>query len=281
MKLLIDADSAIYKAGLSNETRKYVAMDEDGGTLAEFRYKKDIEAWVTTQEKPESILVARSREVGPLGYSIGNLKRLCNKMIAPPFPEGTEITYQMYIQGEDNFRHDIYPDYKANRTSADKPVHTEEMLAYLRDVWGAITVDFEETDDRVSYLHYMAPKETTCIVTIDKDLKNTPGWNYNYDKEELHYVTEKEAELHFARQLLKGDKGDNIPNLPRVGDKTAEKILPEWRADWLDVVKAEYIKHYPEDTEFLHLNMNGSLLWMRRLPEEIWDYRYKFIRGVK
>ena len=97
----------------------------------------------------------------------------------------------------------------------------------------------------------------------------------------MHYVTEKEAELHFARQLLKGDKGDNIPNLPRVGDKTAEKILPEWRADWLDVVKAEYIKHYPEDAEFLHLNMNGSLLWMRRLPEEIWDYRYKFIRGVK
>ena len=58
--------------------------------------------------------------------------------------------------------------------------------------------------------------------------------------------------------------------------------LPEWRDDWLDVVKAEYQKHYPDDIEWTKkLDMVGSLLWMRRAPEEIWDMEYEFKREIK
>lgn len=270
MHLLVDADSAIYKAGLSNETRKYLAIDEDGNSLAEFRYKKDFDLWLSLKEEPESIICARDRTVGPLAYTLGNLKRIItDKMLSIE-----HTSYQLYIQGKDNFRYDIYPEYKGNRQPDTKPVHMKEMEKYLIERWGAIVVDGEETDDRVSILHSTMPIET-CIVTIDKDLLNTPGWNYNYDKCLLVNITKEEAELNFARQLLTGDSTDNIPGLAGVGAKTAEKLLPEWRKDWLDVVREEYTKHYKMDADAT-LERNGILLWMRRKEEEMWSIDYEF-----
>ena len=276
--LLIDADSALYKAGLSNETRKYTVMTEEGTTVAEFRYKKDMLAFLAEPDR-EELIWAKSREVGPVHYSIGNLKRICNQMITPPFAEDEEITYQMYIQGSGNFREEIYEDYKGNRNSADKPVHMEEMVDYLKNVWGAIVVEGEETDDKVSYLQYQSYMSSTypstCIVTIDKDLKNTPGYNYNYDKKELIFITPEEADLNFARQLLTGDSTDNIPGLKGMGPKTAVKILPEWREDWLDIVIHHYKAKIGAKWEDW-LNLNGRLLHMRREPNEVWDIDYDY-----
>lgn len=263
MHLLIDADSAIYKAGLSNETRTYIALSQELLTLAEFRYKKDYDAWLAAQENKDDIISARSREVGPLGFTLGNVKRIIlDNMLATP-----HTSYQLFVQGEDNFRYDIYSQYKANRDPDSKPVHIAEIKKYLVERWGALVVDGEETDDRVSWLQCTMPVET-CIVSIDKDLLNTPGWHYNYDTGELFEVSEQDAELHFARQLLTGDSTDNIPGLPRVGKKTAEKILPEWVPDWMDIVKAEYDK---KNVSHELLERNGILLWMRREPNEMWS----------
>ena len=262
----------MYKAGLSNESRSYLVTDIEANPIAEFKYKRQLDKWKEvigeeTWEK-EGYRISRNREVGPVEYSLANVKRIVKAMTewAP------DATWQLFIQGDNNFRNDLYDLYKANRDPDDKPVHLKEIRQYLIDKWGAIIVDGEETDDRVSILQCTMPTDT-CIVSIDKDLLNTPGWHYNYDSEYYHKVEPEEALLNFARQLLTGDSTDNIPGLKRVGKKTAEKILPEYREDWLNIVRKEYEKQGLGEEILLR---NGRLLWMRRKDGELWDFDYDY-----
>lgn len=273
MHLLIDADSAVYKAGLSNESRSYLVTDIEATPIAEFKYKKQLDAWkeVIGEEKweGEGYRISKNREVGPVEYSLANVKRIVKQMTEWGAPD--PVSWQLYIQGDNNFRNDIYDAYKANRDPDDKPVHLKEIRQYLVDKWGAIIVDGEETDDRVSILQCTMETDT-CIVSIDKDLLNTPGWHYNYDSELYRFIDPAQAMLNFARQMLTGDSTDNIPGLKRVGKKTAEKILPKYREDWLDVVLKEYEKQGlgPATAE-----RNGQLLWMRRKENEMWSLDYE------
>ena len=161
-------------------------------------------------------------------------------------------TMDVYIAGDGNFRDDvaITKTYKGTR-KADKPVHYEAIRKYLREKWGARSVDGIETDDVVSMILYEDFCEHNgdpyvCEVVCaspDKDLKNTPGWHYNYQKDTLFWVTEQQAARHFAFQMLSGDRVDHIPGLPYCtpsiieefglskaaergcGDGTAKKII--------------------------------------------------------
>ena len=97
---------------------------------------------------------------------------------------------------------------------------------------GAILVEGWEADDQVSIdsRAYFSP----VIATIDKDLDQIPGRHYDYLKKTFYTVDEEEAMWMFYRQILSGDNVDNIPGLPRVGMKTAQKWLEEWHEDWAE-----------------------------------------------
>src|SRR5690606_25139685 len=79
----------------------------------------------------------------------------------------------------------------------------------------------------IAYRGYLANPEnpTTVCVSIDKDLRNTPGYHFNLDKsEEPELVTLEEANRGFYQQLLKGDKTvDNIPGCEGLSKITATK----------------------------------------------------------
>jgi len=113
----------------------------------------------------------------------------------------------------------------------------------------------------------------TVIATVDKDLNNTPGWHFNWNKGELYWVSEEEATYNFYRQLLTGDRTDNIQGIPGIGPKKAEKILAECDSElsmYLAVWEAygEYMNtqgDYPEQDEVdAVLLENAYLLWMVR-----------------
>lgn len=264
MLLLIDADSALYRAGCANEERSYLCTLE-GHLLEEFKYKKEATAYAK-ECGHEDVLVEKHKTAGPVGISLYNLRQCANAMFALEHD-----SYEMYIGGKGNFRFDYFPEYKSTRDPNDKPLHIEQMKKHLEGQYGAVRVDGEEADDRVSWrqMQCMAEGIKSCIVTIDKDLNNTPGWHYNWVKKHLFYVTPKEADLNFHRQLLTGDWSvDGIPGLKGVGPKTAEKLLPEWTENMMDVVREEYAKRGHDDT---YLHQNGISLWMRREPEEIWQ----------
>ena len=65
------------------------------------------------------------------------------------------------------------------------------------------------------------------MVSIDKDLDQVPGKHYNYRKSLFYYLTEEEANYNFWKQMLMGDQADNIQGIPSCGAKNAEKILNE------------------------------------------------------
>lgn len=260
MLLLIDADSALYRAGCANETRSYLVV-LDGNVIGEEHYKKDA---VALAEQYEGAEIVPHKEAGAIGITLYNLRQVCKSFFSLK-----HTAYEMYFGGKGNFRLDIFPEYKQDRDPLLKPLHLTQMKKHLEGQYGAIPVDGEEADDRVSWRQMQCIENgvESCIVTIDKDLNNTQGYHYNWLKEHLYYVSPEEADLNFARQCLMGDSTDGITGLPNVGKETALSILPEYREDWLDVVKQEY-ENRGFDMDYL--TQQGRALWMRRKPDELW-----------
>lgn len=149
-----------------------------------------------------------------------------------------------------------------------RPIHEKQLRAYLVRKYGAIPVDGQEADDEVSILCCESPHDTV-IASIDKDLNNTAGWHYNYDKKEMYFITEEEADLNFYRQLLTGDSTDNIVGIKGYGKAAALRILPEALTpkEMCDIVWSHY-KERGYDWDYFVLQ--GRLLWMRRERDEYW-----------
>jgi len=265
MHFLIDADSIVFKAGCANEFREYVVWEE-GSAVASFPYKKEVDEYIA--EYPDANLEwTKEKRAGNFVLSVANCKSLMKKITEHP----QCTSWEVFIAGKDNFRKEIYPEYKATRDPFNRPIHENRLRQYLVDRWKAVKCDGEEVDDVVSYRQEeMIEAEgilTPCIVSIDKDLDNTQGYHYNYGTDEMYCVQNYEADLNFYRQLLTGDNVDNIPGLHRVGKKTAEKLLPEYSDDMCQIVWDEYKKR---DHDLDYMIMNARLLWIRREREELW-----------
>ena len=68
-------------------------------------------------------------------------------------------------------------------------------------------------------------RDTSIIVSIDKDFDQVPGWHYNFVKGEKYYVDDDQGFYNFCAQLLTGDRADNIIGLRGIGPVGAAKIL--------------------------------------------------------
>lgn len=266
MKALVDADMVVFKAGMAGEERFYHVYDGEGQLVNEIQYIKDIKEWTAQQPNPDEYVWELQRVASPLSHVLANAKAIMRK--ATEFAD----EYRVFIAGKGNYRYDIYPCYKGHRRDGLRPLQEEDVRNYLIKYWGAELVNDEEADDVVSYLQCAAPEGTTYIASCDKDLRNTPGWLYNWDKmDKPEWITQEQADLNFYRQLLTGDSTDNIPGLKGWGPKKAEKLLPEWTAETPVLVADAYQEMYGDDWLEV-INMNGQLLWMRRSPEQIWRW---------
>lgn len=129
--------------------------------------------------------------------------------------------------------------------------------------------DGQEADDEMG----IAQEEHTIICSIDKDLLMIPGRHYNFVKEKHTYITPEEGLRNFYRQLLTGDATDNIPGLPRVGPKTAEKLLGDADTEdkYKEVVLAAYANCFGSDAVD-RINLVGKLIWIRRKEGEVWSF---------
>ncbi|MBT7445734.1 MAG: DNA polymerase I [Methylococcales bacterium] len=137
------------------------------------------------------------------------------------------------------FRHDRYPEYKANRSAA--PDDLVAQIPALHDIIRSlglplICVSGVEADDVIGTLSQQADREgITCkIISSDKDLTqlvndNTCMIDTMKDKTmDIAAVSEKFGvgpELMGDFLALVGDTSDNIPGVPKVGPKTATKWL--------------------------------------------------------
>jgi len=135
-------------------------------------------------------------------------------------------------------------------------VYYDEIKEYLQFVWGAKVVDGMEADDLLGMRQLAGhPIEnlesyTTIIVSTDKDLDQIPGLHFNWVKGVLYEITPEEARQFYLVQLLSGDPVDNIPGIPGIGPKTAEKIIKKCKSGThFSTIKDYYKKAYGDKWE--------------------------------
>jgi hypothetical protein len=173
-----------------------------------------------------------------------------------------------YLTGKDNYRHEIAKTvpYKANRV-AEKPKHLGIIREYMISAWAFSVQEKQEADDAISIRAYALGEEDYIICSIDKDLDNVRGWHYNFGKNERYFVKEEDAIKNFYRQVLTGDRVDNVPGLPGIGPKKAEKILQDCCTEE-ELYKA-VLEAYKGDVGLL--TEQAQLLWLRRKEGELWQ----------
>jgi hypothetical protein len=112
--------------------------------------------------------------------------------------------------------------YKGNRKHGNKPIIFYALKEYLKQEWKFEYISELEADDLVA----VYANENTMICSPDKDvLYQVKGTHYNYRTADFVETTEVEAEIFLWKQILMGDPTDGIPGLPKVGPKTADKLL--------------------------------------------------------
>lgn len=133
------------------------------------------------------------------------------------------------ITAPNNFRKQVWPLYKAQRTSP-RPLLVEPLRDKLRS-WGTV-VEYPtlEADDVCGILMTAPdgnPDDTLIVVSQDKDLQQIPGLHFNPMRPLLGIteVTPHEGFYFFMMQTLMGDTADGYPGLRGIGPKKAEKIL--------------------------------------------------------
>jgi len=176
-----------------------------------------------------------------------------------------------YITGHSNFRYALATEkkYKGNRDEAKKPKHYNALREHLKNKWGFKLVEGEEADDAIGIQAYSMEANRCCIMSLDKDLDMLRGWHYNFVKDYLYYISEKEAIRNFYMQVLTGDRVDNIAGLKGIGPVKAKKILEgcENEKQLLSAV----LKAYENNIELL--NERANLLWIRRKIGDIWQQK--------
>lgn len=177
--------------------------------------------------------------------------------------ELTAVDHEVYLTGSSGSaaRVSIYPEYKANRATARKPVHYEALREFLVTNWDALVVNNMEADDLVS-VRGLDHKDNV-IVSIDKDLWNTPGLHYHWKRKDLHEVSEHKALYNFYTQTLVGDVADNVKGVKGIGPKKAAVILDRAK-DERELYDFCLEAYYENKMSKEQLDIACTVLWMAR-----------------
>jgi DNA polymerase I len=149
-----------------------------------------------------------------------------------------------FSSSEGNFRHHIYPRYKANRIGKEKPRAYQQLVARLRHSYKWFRIPGLEADDVLGILGTSPKWEGSVVVSLDKDMKTLPCrvFNPGTRARKPALIRRAQADYHWLMQTLCGDATDNYPGLPGTGPAGAEKILaplmPNFAAMWSATVAA-------------------------------------------
>ncbi len=278
-KLIIDADTLVYMATVAR--RSYNVERPPGNILYTFNTKKEA-AQVVEAMGPRAAVIVPIDEQKPWDLS----KRIVQQAIESiENVLGSRDSLLLFTSGA-NFRYQTATvrAYKAGRP--EKPVNYTALRKWVEQNYAHCNSnDFNcEADDLVAIVAEMHAAENMEYVVcgIDKDLLCVPGWHYNYNKLTFQKVTKREGQHQFWLQLLMGDSTDCITGLPRVGIKTAAKILakgasnPDWAAIVLDAYEKAFMKKpsnfKPHTDAVSYMTEMAQLVHLQRYIGEVWKY---------
>ncbi|WP_066194711.1 DNA polymerase I [Gracilibacillus timonensis] len=167
--------------------------------------------------------------------------------------------------GKTTFRHKAYKDYKGGREKT--PSELSEQFPLLRELLDAFQIkhyqlENYEADDIIGTLAHQAKEQGMQVEVIsgDKDLlqlvseqiqvrltKKGISDVMTYTEKTLQEDMEITADQVVDLKALMGDKSDNIPGVPGVGQKTATKLLKQFGTlenlyDHLEEVSGQKLK---------------------------------------
>ncbi len=172
-------------------------------------------------------------------HAVYGFINIMNRVIREKNPQFMAIAFDM--KGP-VFRHEIYSDYKANRPPM--PDDLVCQLPYIRKVSRAMNIlcleqEGVEADDLIASAAIQLSKndQPVVIVSGDKDLLQLVSdhivlWEPMADRlMDREAVTAKynvgPEKLNDLFALI-GDSSDNVPGVPGVGPKTADKLINEF-----------------------------------------------------
>lgn len=263
----IDGDILPYQIGFATQRTVYIVEVEGEHSAPLLVTRKKVEVNKYLKLNPD-LLVSEVFLVEEAAQALATLKlHITNIVIG----SGCE-RFKVVLSGKDNFRNRVanIQAYKENRKGFQKPEHFDMLRQWLSERPYTIFSEDEEADDVIS----KAMVQGKLGATIDKDLNNTPGWHYNFNNNEVYYVDEDTANRNFYKQMLTGDRTDNIPGVRGIGPKGADKLIDPCRTvkEMEEAVFEAYSKVYPNP--YGAMVEIGQLLWMRREDNEWWHPKY-------
>lgn len=169
------------------------------------------------------------------------------KLLEEEKPEYLTVAFDVHAL---TFRHKMYAEYKGTRKPmADELRQQVPVIKEVLHAMGVKTIECAglEADDLIGTLSNRCENEgmEVTVISGDRDLlqlatehvkiripKTKQGKTeiedyYAKDVEERYQVTPKEF---IDLKALMGDTADNIPGVPRIGEKTATKIITQYHS---------------------------------------------------
>lgn len=156
-------------------------------------------------------------------------------------PEAVMVAFDA---GKHTFRHELYKDYKGGRQETPEDLIPQFKL--VRDMLDAFNIKWLEredieADDLIGTTSLLSEEYETYILTSDRDMlqlidktthvllmKKGISDMSDMDEEKLKEEMGITPSQVIDMKGLMGDKSDNIPGIPGVGEKTAQKLLEEY-----------------------------------------------------
>tara|TARA_R100000541_G_scaffold58996_2_gene71361 strand:+ start:256 stop:1116 length:861 start_codon:yes stop_codon:yes gene_type:complete len=232
-----------------------------------------------------NIIVQKLNDEDMIRHMILNSIRMYNKKYRNQYG-------QMVIccDGMNTWRKEYFPQYKAARKkNRDQQSDTDwpeifRILNLVRDEikenlpYKVIHLEGCEADDVIGVLaletQEFGKDEPVKIISSDKDFiqlhrfKNISQFSPMQKKE----VTDKNPHIYRFNHIMKGDKGDGIPNIKSADNVFVESIRQtpisaKQLQEWLD--NAENLKDVLGDELYRNYQRNKTLIDLTEIPESI------------
>ena len=180
------------------------------------------------------------------GFPVGAISGFCNMLdkLIKDEREKNNLTHLLVIfdASGKTFRNDIYPEYKANRSSPPEDLIPQfPVIRKATDAFNVTHVEMlgYEADDLIASYAKAAVDEQmkVTIVSSDKDLMQLVKEDVSMlDTMKNRLIKKNEVIEKFGVepnrvidvQSLAGDSVDNIPGVPGIGIKTASLLINEY-----------------------------------------------------
>ena len=204
-----------------------------------------------------------------IARAYGTIKFICETV-----PDGYSH-HEIILSGEHNFRKGITSEYKSNRIGVRRPTNLPDVVCALRGEGNAIYYDGFEGDDTIGIrrTYWLGHEMVPVICGLDKDLRQFPGFHYDWVKRTFSTLDDRMALSNFYTQFILGDRSDNIGGFDGIKRSSIPKFLApiiqeivdsNTEEEMLEIVRRMY------NYEDFRVLLNGNLLYLLRHEGDYW-----------